>query len=175
MPVDPVFPLVIKAGMVLLFTFAAWHKLRDRPRIAAVISGYRLFPRAASRPVAAILAVLELATAVGVLLSPVALWLAAGLLAAYAAGIGFNILRGNDRIDCGCIGFAAPRPRLRWAMVIRNAVLAGLALLAAFQPVTDRSLVWIDYLSLLAVLPGAALLYAAFETAISLPSRGAAS
>lgn len=175
MPIDPVFPLVIKAGMALLFAVAAWHKLRDWPRIGAVIGGYRLLPRAAGHPVAALLVMLELAAAAGVLLSPVGLWLAAGLLVAYAAAIGVNILRGNDRIDCGCIGFVAARPRLRWTMVTRNAVLAGLALLAAFQPVTDRSLVWIDYLTLLAVLPGAALLYAAFETAISLPSRGAAS
>lgn len=175
MPLDPVFPLVVKAGMALLFAFAAWHKLRDWPRIGAVIGGYRLLPPALSQPVAVLLVVLELVAAAGALLSPSALWLSAGLLSAYAAAIGFNLLRGNDQIDCGCIGFAAVRPRLRWTMVIRNAVLAALALLAVLQPVADRSLVWIDYLTLLAVLPGAALLYAALETAISLPSRGAAS
>lgn len=175
MPLDPVLSLVVKAGMSLLFAFAVWHKLRDWPRIGSVIAGYRLFPPAAGVPAAFLVVALELGAAAGALFSPAALCLSAGLLLIYAGAIAVNILRGNDQIDCGCIGFAAARPRLRWAMVIRNGVLASLALLAAFQPVLDRPLVWVDYLSLVAVLAGASLLYAALETAISLPSRGAAS
>lgn len=172
MLVDPLFVLVVRAGIAVLFMASALHKLWDWRRIGAVIAGYRIFPSGTSQLVGAIVVSFELAIAVGSLITVLALHAAAALLTAYAAVIAFNIVRGNDRIDCGCLGFGARVPRLKWIMVGRNCVIGGLVELVAVLDTTIRSLSWIDFLSLGGALLGLALLYAAFETAIALPDRG---
>jgi hypothetical protein len=56
-------------------------------------------------------------------------------IGAYAAAIAINLLRGNTRIDCGCLGFGARVPELRWGLVGRNALLLA-AVLTALLPVS---------------------------------------
>ena len=51
---------------------------------------------------------------------------ATALLGLYATGMGININRGRDRIECGCGGAVQP---LGWQLVGRNGVLAAIAAL----------------------------------------------
>jgi hypothetical protein len=173
MPLDPVISMAIRVSIAVLFAVAAWHKLRDWPRIGGVITGYRLLPQGASLPAAATLIVFELAVAAGLLLSPQALFAAALILISYASAIGLNILRGNDRIDCGCLGYLAKAPRLKWAMCLRNAVIALIAIMVASADVSIRSLVWMDFVTIACVLAGLSILYASLEATMALPSSGA--
>jgi hypothetical protein len=107
------------------------------------------------------------------LLSPQALFAAALILISYASAIGLNILRGNDRIDCGCLGYLAKAPRLKWAMCLRNAVIALIAIMVASADVSIRSLVWMDFVTIACVLAGLSILYASLEATMALPSSGA--
>lgn len=174
MPVEPLFPLIVRAGIAALFAGAAIHKLCDWRRAGAVIASYRLFPPALGGVAATGVIALELAVSAGVLASASVLHGAAALLLAYAAAIGFNILCGNDNIDCGCLAFGARAPRLTWAMVARNAVIAVLAEGAATaNTLGGRPMIWIDFLSLAAALAVLAMLYAALEAAIGLSGRSA--
>lgn len=175
MSLDPLIPLVVRLGIALLFAASAWHKIRDWPRTGAVIAGYRIFPREASQAAAAAVIAVEFAVAATILLTPLGLHAAAIMLVAYAAVIGLNIVRGNDRIDCGCIGFAATAPRLTWLMVGRNCVIALSAELSALSATSARAFAWMDFFSLGVALAILGLLYAAFDTAIAIPGRSIAS
>jgi hypothetical protein len=78
-------------------------------------------------PVARLLIVAESATVLLLVLPSTAgfgAMLAMLLLGAYAAGIAVNIARGRTRIECGCGGPAQP---LSAALLLRNALLAGIA------------------------------------------------
>ena len=55
-----------------------------------------------------------------------------------------NLLRGRHDIDCGCGGATHP---LSWGLVARNGVLAAAAVLAS-RPTLERSMDWIDALTL---------------------------
>lgn len=171
MTADPLFIFVARTGLAILFAAAAVHKFRDLPRFAAVLEAYRLLPRALVQPVAVALVAVEAALAVGLLVTAAALHGAALLLLGYGLVIAWSILSGNDRIDCGCLGFGAAVPQLRWAMVGRNLLLAGLAVAAASVVAASRGLIWLDWISLAAALAIAAGLYVSFERMIALPSR----
>lgn len=172
MLLDPVIVQAIQASIAVLFAVAAWHKMRDWPRIGGVISGYRLLPQGASLPVAAVLIALELAVAAGSLISRQVLLGAAALLLGYACAIGLNILRGNDRIDCGCISYLSAAPRLKWAMSVRNAGIALIAIMVARGAVSIRPLIWMDFVTIAGVLAALSALYAAFEANLAVPPLG---
>ena len=157
----------------MLFALAAWHKLRDWPRIGGVIAGYRMLPQGASLPAAAVLIALELAVAAGSLVWRQALVAASALLLGYACAIGLNILRGNDRIDCGCTGYSAAAPRLKWAMCLRNSGIALIGVMVASAAVSTRPLIWMDFVTIACALAGFATLYAAFEANMAAPLSGA--
>jgi hypothetical protein len=70
---------------------------------------------------------------------------AVALLAVYSIAIGVNLGRGRRTIDCGCGALGARQPISEW-LVVRNAALAGAALLTLRTP-GPRTLVWIDWLS----------------------------
>lgn len=65
------------------------------------------------------------------MMEPVAAALAL-LLAVFAGAIAINLLRGRE-IDCGCFGFGVRR-RIGWDAVVRNVVLALLAVGLATRP-----------------------------------------
>jgi len=48
----------------------------------------------------------------------------------FAAAIGLTVARGRTEIACGCFRGDASR-RIGWPLVVRNLILAGLALVAA--------------------------------------------
>ncbi|MFA6031494.1 MAG: MauE/DoxX family redox-associated membrane protein [Myxococcota bacterium] len=171
--IDPIIAMTVQLAIGTLFVAAAWHKLRDWPRIAGVVAAYRILPDRANLPASAMLIILELSVAVGSLIAPGALLGAAVLLLAYALAIGFNIVRGNDRIDCGCIAYGIAGPRLAWAMVIRNTVIALVAILVSALSLPTRSIVWVDFLSVAFAFAVSCILYATLDSKLALPRTGA--
>ncbi|OYU35351.1 MAG: methylamine utilization protein MauE [Novosphingobium sp. PASSN1] len=124
------FGLIGLAGAVgvgLVFLQAALAKLRHRELLSGVIANYRLLPAALVGPAALLLAPVELAVSLGLLLGGhwLAALAAAVLLVIFAAAIGINIARGRSQIDCGC-GRSQLRQPLSWLLVGRNLALAAL-------------------------------------------------
>jgi uncharacterized membrane protein len=76
-----------------------------------------------------------------------------------------NLHRGRTSIDCGCIG-ASSRRRIGPAMVVRNIVLSGIVLLAAW-PQAERSLAALDLLTIAGATLVSALLYLVLDTLAS--------
>ena len=150
---DPVLLLLVRGAFALLFASAAWHKLRDRAAFRGVVYAYRLLPDAVVPVAAFVMAALELAVAVAWIV-PAGRGLAAAgtiaLLALYATAIAVNLARGRRTIDCGCGIAGAAQPISEW-LLARNAVLAGLALVAT-RAAGARPLVWIDALTVAAGL-----------------------
>lgn len=135
----------VAVGLVLLAA-AAGH-LRDARGTRAALAAHDLLPAGMQRPVAVLLAPLELVLgaalllgaagvggrglgAVGSSLLPVAGGATAALLAGFTAYLALVVrsTRGKDEVPCGC-GLGAT-PVGHWA-VLRAALLLALALLAA--------------------------------------------
>ncbi len=88
---------------------------------------------------------------------------AAGLLLLYAGLMALQILRGQAAMNCGCSGPGSPL-QLSWALVLRNLVCSGLALLAASSAAASG---WWASLAAAAIAAGAVLAYLAWEAIIS--------
>ncbi|MGH7787783.1 MAG: MauE/DoxX family redox-associated membrane protein [Candidatus Binatia bacterium] len=162
--IDPLFSLVARGALALLFASAAVHKLRDIDAFRRAVEGYELLPPLWAVPAGALLIAGELGLAVGLWLprvAPVASLGAALLLGLYAWAIAVNLRRGRRDLDCGC-GGPARRQMISPALVWRNSLLAAVALLAAL-PVSGRSLTWFDGGTLVAAVASLALLYAAAD------------
>lgn len=128
-------PALIAVGLAWflawLFGQAAWHKLSAPQYYGRLVHRYVPIAPAGRLPV-----VLVGALEGGLALALVLPWArtpalagAAALLLAYAAMMAVQLLRGGAHMACGCAG---PDSALEvcWALVIRNLVCAGLALLA---------------------------------------------
>lgn len=161
---DPVFVVLARLSIALLFVGAARHKLADSLRFEGVVADYRLAPARWSFGIARGLVVLEvalvLAFALGFfipVLASVAALAAAVVLAGYALAIGVNLARGRNEIECGCGG---PGELLRPRLLLRNAVLIGVCLVGA-APSSDRLLGALDFVTVGAGLLILALLWEA--------------
>lgn len=167
MTIDPAIHLSLRMALSLLFLTAAIHKLRDHKGFRAALENYRLLPQGAVGMAAAILVVTELSVALSLPLyggtGPA--FVAAFLLALYAAAIGVNLARGRRDIDCGCAGPARAQP-LSAVLVVRNVVLCAIALAASFEPL-PRGLLWIDVVTIAATIAFFCLLYASIEELIA--------
>jgi hypothetical protein len=170
---DPALSALLRACLALLFAVAAAHKLRSPRAFAARLAGYRLLPGAAALPVGLALAAAELAVAAALCLpalSRAGAIAAALLLWLYAGAIAVNLARGRREIDCGC--GMAERP-LGADLLLRNAVLSALALLAAL-PVAPRALGALDLWTVACASAAAALLFAAADGLAARRAREAA-
>lgn len=129
--------LICRFTVGFLFLAAGLSKLPERDRFAHAIENYRLLPESLPRVIALWLPPLEIAAGVALLAglaTRLAALLLASMLGVFILGVGLNLLRGR-RIDCGCMG--GKYKEITWAHVMKNAVLAGAALLvAALGPVT---------------------------------------
>lgn len=116
--------IALRLGIAAVFLFAALPKLADPAAFARDVDNYRMLPDVLVGPVAAALPVLELvvvaALLTGVHASGAAL-VAAGMLGAFAIGMGQALARGID-LDCGCFG-AAAEAQVSGATIARNLVL----------------------------------------------------
>jgi hypothetical protein len=132
---DPAFAQVgiaVRTLIALVYLSAAIGKLRHLSVFHGVVANYRLLPSFLVAPVAYGLPPVEAAIGAALLLglrSAWAEWAAAGLLLVFALAMGINLRRGRSNIDCGCFQSALRQP-LRWALVMRNIVLALLLGLA---------------------------------------------
>jgi uncharacterized membrane protein YphA (DoxX/SURF4 family) len=163
--VDPVVTWIAALAIALLFAASALHKLRDWSRFTGALANYHVLPAPSTGVVAVLVVVLEVACVV--LLAnpawrPAGAVLAAALLLLYGAAIAVNLRRGRTSIDCGCVG-AGERRRIHRGMVLRNVVLAGVALGAAL-PAVSRPITPLDALTVAGSIAVAALLYLAADT-----------
>lgn len=159
---DPILAHIAAATLAVVLLVGAGHKLADRDGFAGALAQYRLLPEPLLAPMAWLLPLAELVA--GLLLLPVASrpWGAAAavaLLAVVTGAVVVNLLRGRTHIDCGC-GGPEGRQHLSWLLVVRNALLVGLAL-GAGTVAPARELVWLDALTVATGTVGLYLLYAA--------------
>jgi len=163
--IDPVPASVLALGLAALWSASGLHKLRDPRSFAGALAGYALLPQRAVGIVARALPLIEIAVAIGLLLSAsrqAAALVSALLLGLYALGIAINLWRGRREIDCGCLGFGR-RSTISGALLWRNAVLVLASLTAGFLPRSARALGWVDLFTVAVGAAAAALLYAAIE------------
>jgi hypothetical protein len=166
MHLDPTFAMTLRAALLLLFAAALTHKMRRftefEGTLASYFRGFGVSGTGLLRP-AAVLAIAFESFVVGACLwsrsgTPAAIS-AGGVLLLYALAMAINLHRGNVLLDCGC-SWGSGRQPVRYALVVRNVVLAALALTLAL-PVSGRPLAAIDVASIGAAVLTAALLYSA--------------
>jgi len=175
MTLDPAIGWLIRAALSLLFARAAAHKLADVGAFRRAVEGYRLVAPPWTVPVGAALIAAEVAVAVGLWLphvAPLAALGAAALLALYGGAMALNLARGRRDLDCGCTGPAHRQP-IRPALVVRNALLAGAALVGAL-PAGARALGWLDLVTVAAGAGALALCYAAADGLLAEAARNRA-
>ncbi len=164
MAIDPAITTAAAASFAVLFLSAAAHKSRDFGGAAATIADYQIAPSGAERAMAA--AIIGAEALIGILLlapttRPFAAMAGVILLAAYAAAIGLNLMRGRRDIDCGC-NFGGGQP-ISPGLVLRN-LLLGAALIFAAAPVTARTLGPFDFAMIALFTASMALCYLTIES-----------
>ncbi|MEJ1962727.1 MAG: MauE/DoxX family redox-associated membrane protein [Gammaproteobacteria bacterium] len=168
MSVDPGIVLVVALATALLMGSAAVHKLLAFHAFEVTVGEYRLLTPALVRPVSILVVIVESALTLGLLLPVSRASSAVGasaLLSLYALAIGVNLRRGRRDIDCGCT--FQQRPIGGW-MIARNLALGAFGLLAAL-PVSNRPLDTPDFVTVVATLLPAALLYIAADLLFGRP------
>jgi len=165
---DPVYPGVCALALAVILTSAAVHKLRTPARFARQLDDYALLPQALLAPLTRAIPLLEAALALGLVLPAwrnVAALGAAALLALYALAMALSLWRGRGGIDCGCSGPGQMQP-LRPALLLRNAGLIALALIAAQAPL-PRPFGVLDWGLVLFAGSTLVLLYTAIDTLLA--------
>ncbi|MCW5625273.1 MAG: hypothetical protein KIT73_11210 [Burkholderiales bacterium] len=167
---DPAAVGTIVGALALILFGAAWHKFSEPNAFLSSLAAYRLLPAALLDPAAKALPTIEVLLGIGLLVpltrTP-ALVAVAALFLLYAGAMGVNLGRGRSYIDCGCGGAAHP---LSWALVIRNAVLAGAAL-AVTGPTAERGFSWLDAITLVVGVLAFYMLYLMADELLRQASR----
>jgi len=165
-------PLAIVVRVLLAFVFlrAAWHKARSLPHFQAQMGAYQLLPDAALPTVARLFLLLEIAVALSL---PVWAWpappfIAGGLLAIYTGALVISLLRGMENLDCGCGGESAQA--ITWALVLRNAFLIALTLIAML-PTAQRDVSLLEFATVVPACIAVILVYCSVELAIANEQR----
>lgn len=144
---DPLLVATAAAFIALLLARAAIHKITDFVAFTGTLSDYRVLPESMLTPATLGLIAVEIVLAAALLWSgtrPVGALGAAGLLTFYAAMMAIPLSQGRTEISCGCGG---PTDHLSGALLMRNALLVAICLVAACT-ITDRPLGWADFLAL---------------------------
>lgn len=161
----PILVVAAAGALVCVFARAAMHKASDFAMFAHTMNGYGILPETALRPTAFALAALEAAIVLGLIVPETRSFAAAAallLLVVYAAVIALNLARGNDHIDCGCGGAGQG---LSWYLVLRNAMLAGVCLVAMATPL-PLEMTLVGWASAAAAILSFLLLFAGVEKLI---------
>jgi hypothetical protein len=126
--------LAARLALACVFLAAALHAWADLGDYAGVVQAYRILPDRAVRVAAWLLPPVEAAVAVFLVL-PVTAGAASlagcALMASFTSAIVLNLLRGAEKISCGCGGGSQP---ISWALVWRNVTLLAILALCAFMP-----------------------------------------
>jgi uncharacterized membrane protein YphA (DoxX/SURF4 family) len=170
--IDPIVGWVLRVSLALLFTFSAWHKLRDLAGFRETLRDYRLLPDLLVSSTAGIVVAIEALTSLA-LCTPAAASMgaamAASMLVVYSTAIAVNLVRGRRSIDCGCLGPASDQS-ISPALLSRNAILVAGAL-AAMLPAGHRSLHWVDSLTFIAGLGCLFMLFIAANQLLAIATR----
>jgi len=164
---DPALHLACRLGLAALFATAAAHKLRDLPSFQSTLAAYRIVPARLTRVVAMALPGAEVIVAAALFGGMNVEFGAAAavvLLALYSGAIGINLVRGRVDIDCGCGIAATPLGPL---LLLRNAGLICVALVAVVPVTTARPPVWLDGFTAVAATACTAMLLAGVDAAAS--------
>ena len=170
--VDPIVAWVLRASLALLFSFSAWHKLRDVTGFRETLREYRVLPDVFVSSAAGVIVATEALTSLALWMPGAGLAgaaMAASLLGVYSASIAVNLIRGRRSIDCGCLGPAADQS-ISPALLGRNAILVAGAL-GAMLPVGHRSLHWVDSLTFIAGLGSLSMLFIAANQLLATSNR----
>lgn len=165
---DPVLVLATSIGLASLFLAAALHKLQQPAVFRAALEGYGVLPPALVEQALRLIPLAEVAAAVGLLMPPtrsLAALLGAGLLLAYAVAMTRVVVQGRRTLDCGCSLGGAGQP-VSAALILRNAILAVLALNAA-RATASRELFLFDWALLVLMALVGVVLYAIVNTVIA--------
>jgi hypothetical protein len=162
---DPVVHLAIACCLALMLALSAIHKLLDLHTFGRVLGGYQialkgLLPERLTPVLLVVLPLLELVASAGLIASfwvPASAFVAVALLALYAGVLGLSVAYGAAMDDCGC-HFGIARQPLGAGLVWRNLALVSLAA-HLLVPATGRPLGWVDLITLMFSIVGAAALY----------------
>ncbi len=166
MTIDPIFFSILGISLALLFTQAAWGKLRFFRQFQQILHSYQLFPAATVAVTAGVIAGLEVITALSLWMQALWIpslrsqgaWMAALLLISYALGMGINLLRHRRQLDCGCHLHAGQSQPITWFLVGRNLIVAAITL-TLLLPQPERALSVYDFSIILLGSGVCALLY----------------
>lgn len=180
MRIDPLYAYAVALALVGLFMPSGLTKLFAIRDFRRTVADYQLIPTSLLLPATLLILAAELLAVLLVLLGlaglapslPLGMMIITGLLLLYAAAIGYNVARGRRSIDCGCLGFGARRPGIGWPLVVRNLMLAALAITAAL-PIGARILSTIDWISMIGFPLIFCLTYVGTNMALQLPARSA--
>src|SRR5215469_6787291 len=162
MSLDPTIVAIACSATATIFLGSAAMKFCGPMEFSAAVESYRLVPETLAVALAWIVPALELAGALGLMVSATrgtAALLLLSLLAVFTGAIALNLARGRRDLDCGCFGPLLRQPLSGW-LLARNALLA-LVVLAAFNPVDARPLASLDYLTIGAAVAALVTLYGA--------------
>jgi hypothetical protein len=114
----------VATGLIcLVLARALLHKITARAEFEGTLTEYHILPGSWSRAATVLLTLLEGVALVAVI-APVSrvegAMLAGTLFGVYSVAIAINLMRGRDRIDCGCGGLGQ---ELSWFLVGRNLLL----------------------------------------------------
>jgi peroxiredoxin len=126
--------ILARSLLASVFGLAGATKLADRDGSRQGLVGFGVPSRLAA-PLGLLLPALELTVAVALIPSSTAWWGAIGalgLLLVFLGGIGYSLAQGRTP-DCRCFGQLHSAP-IGYATVIRNAVLAAVAVFVALAP-----------------------------------------
>ena len=123
--ISAVFVSAVCSLIFFVFMSALLHKVRDISRFKLFLIAYRLLPESVVTVVAVLIVALEFLAVVGlVFVSSAGLALSSMLLFVYVVAMGANLIRGREKIDCGC---GDSPTQLSLGLVCRNSLLILLA------------------------------------------------
>lgn len=157
--IDPVIGHAAAAAVGIILIAGSIEKLRDIELFRYAMENYRLLDSRAVALLAPLFAAAELLAGSGLVFEttrPLAMWLGLGVMALATGAVAVNLLRGHDRIECGC---GTGGQRISWGLVGRNLCLIAAIVLAAGEEL-PRSLGPVDYFSVAGAILALLAIYA---------------
>jgi peroxiredoxin len=151
--------LVARLLLAAVFVVAGLTKLADRAGSRQALIGFGIPPVLAT-PLGIVLPLVELAVALALLPAASAWWgalSALALLLVFVVGIGYNLVRGRTP-DCHCFGQLHSAP-VGWPTLIRNALLAAVAVIMVWWGWPDAGPSAISWLADLPAAQAASLVF----------------